>query len=87
MSPHPPLALPSGRIAGAGHHLPSRSLASLAWSAGGIAGDAAAVARWGYLLYGGRVLSPELVATMHPLDDGTAYGFGTETLRSVLPDA
>jgi D-alanyl-D-alanine carboxypeptidase len=68
-SPHAPLALPPGRIAGAGHFLPSRSLASLIWSAGGIAGDAAAVARWGYLLYGGRVLPPELVATMRPLDD------------------
>ena len=85
-APRPPLALPPGRIAGAGHHLPSRSLASLAWSAGGIAGDAAAVARWGYLLYGGRVLPPDLVATMHPLDDGTAYGYGTETLRSVDAD-
>ena len=82
--PHPPRALPPGRIAGAGHYLPSRSLASLIWSAGGIAGDAAAVARWGYLLYGGRILAPKLVAAMQPLDDGTNYGLGTETFRSVL---
>jgi D-alanyl-D-alanine carboxypeptidase len=85
--PHRPLALPPGEIVGDGRYLPSRSLSSLIWSAGGIAGDAAAAARWGYLLYGGRILAPELVATMHPLDDGTGYGYGTEKLRLVLTDA
>jgi D-alanyl-D-alanine carboxypeptidase len=85
--PHTPRALPQGRSAGGGHYLPSRSLSSLAWSASGIAGDAAAAARWGYLLYGGRLLPPELVATMHPVDDGTGYGLGTEMLRSALTDS
>ena len=33
--------------------LPNRSVASAAWAAGGMAGDAESVARWGYLLYGG----------------------------------
>lgn len=84
--PRRPLALPPGPIVGTGRYLPSRSLASFAWSAGGIGGDAGAVARWGYLLYGGLVLPPELVATMHPRKDGTGYGYGTETLRSVLTE-
>ena len=82
-APRGPPVLPRGDIAGTGQFVPSRSLASLIWAAGGIAGEAAAAARWGYLLYGGRLLPPELVATMHPLDDGTAYGFGTESLGSL----
>ena len=84
-SPPAPRALPPRDIAGAGRFVPSRSLSSLAWSAGGIAGDAASAARWGYLLYGGLVLPPALVASMHPVDDGSGYGFGTMTFRSVIP--
>ena len=83
-APHPPRALPPGRVAGAGPLSAEQVTGQPAWSAGGIAGDAAAVARWGYLLYGGRILAPTLVARMHPLDDGTNYGLGTETFRSVL---
>jgi D-alanyl-D-alanine carboxypeptidase len=52
-------------------------VASWFWAAGGIAGDAASLARRGYLLFGGRLLPPDLVASLHPLDDGTGYGFGT----------
>jgi D-alanyl-D-alanine carboxypeptidase len=84
--PEPPLARSPADLAGAGHYLPSRSLASLAWAAGGIAGTAADVARWGYLLYGGHVLDPDVVATMLPRADGSGYGYGTETLGSVDVD-
>ncbi len=37
-----------------GPWLPSRSMASAAGPAGGIAADAPSIARWGYLLYGGH---------------------------------
>ena len=37
-------------------YLPFRSLASATAAAQGVAGDAASVARWGYALYGGRLL-------------------------------
>jgi D-alanyl-D-alanine carboxypeptidase len=66
-------------------------------TAGGIAADAADVARWGYLLYGGRLLEPGLVAQMtQPLatDTGkpntpyTAYGLGTMQFGEQLgPDS
>ena len=83
--PAPPLVLPDPALTGSGQYLPARSFASLAWSAGGIAGDVASVARWGYLLYGGRVIDSALVASMHPLDDGTGYGLGTERGETVRP--
>ena len=82
--PHPPRVLPAPGDSGSGHYVASRSVASWFWAAGGIAGDAASIARWGYLLYGGRVLPPALVATMHPLDDGTGYGYGTMHSQSTL---
>ena len=81
--PHNPRALPPPQVAGSSGYLPSRGESSAAWSAGCLAGDASAVARWGYLLYGGRILQPDLVASMYPLDDGTGYGYGTLTSRSV----
>jgi CubicO group peptidase (beta-lactamase class C family) len=83
--PQAPLARAPADIAGDEPYLPSRSLASLAWAAGGISGRAESVARWGYLLYGGHVLDPELVATMLPREDGSGYGYGTEKLGSVIP--
>jgi D-alanyl-D-alanine carboxypeptidase len=84
--PHTPKVLPPPQLAGSSGYIPSRGESSAAWSAGGLAGNAAAAARWGYLLYGGRILRPDLVASMHPLDDGTGYGYGTLTSRSVTSD-
>lgn len=83
--PHPPLVLADPDLVGSDRYLPTRALASWAWSAGGIAGDVTSAATWGYLLYGGRIIDPELVATMHPLDDGLGYGFGTEGGATVRP--
>jgi len=84
--PHSPRALPPPRVAGSSGYLPSRGESSAAWSAGGLAGGAASVARWGYLLYGSRILPTDLVASMYPLDDGTGYGYGTVTSSSVTSD-
>jgi D-alanyl-D-alanine carboxypeptidase len=65
----------------AGPFLPSRAVASFTTGGGGMAGDAADLARWGYLLYGGRVLSTPLVTEMEsdprPEPDVGPYALGT----------
>ena len=60
-------------------YLPSRAAASAGRGGAGMAADAPSLARWGYLLYGGRVMDPTLVATMTSGDpnSGDGYGFGT----------
>jgi CubicO group peptidase (beta-lactamase class C family) len=68
-TPTPPLSVgtnpPGAKLVDpAGPYLPSRSVASATSSAGGMAGDAADVARWGYLLYGGHVIDTALVKQM-----------------------
>jgi D-alanyl-D-alanine carboxypeptidase len=63
-----------------GPWLPSRSVASSAGPAGGIAADAPSIARWGYLLYGGHVIDSALVEQMTEPSWGGAlqwYGLGT----------
>ena len=78
----PPLAAPGaddGVPAGAATtpYVPFRSIAGATGGAGGMAGDAATVARWGYDLYGGLLLAPESVAQMTDFSDGDGYGLGT----------
>jgi CubicO group peptidase (beta-lactamase class C family) len=63
-----------------GGYLPSRAGASAAGAAGGMAGDAPSVARWAYLLYGGHVLPPSLVAEMTE-GEGPDDGYGLGTMR------
>lgn len=58
-------------------YLPARSIASALGAAGGVAGDAESTARWGYDLYGARLLRPESVAQMTDFGDGDGYGLGT----------
>ena len=58
-------------------YVPFRSLASAVGAAGGVAGDAESVARWGYALYGARLLRPETVAQMTDFADQDGYGLGT----------
>ncbi len=60
-------------------YLPCRAFASLAAASAGLAADAPTVARWGYQLYGGRVLPPDLVAEMTKGEG--EYGLGTELFR------
>ena len=76
--PGPPLAAPdrSDGVVPDGHFLPNRAIASSAGAAGGIAADALTLARWGYRLYGGLVLSPDWTAAMStPITE--QYGLGT----------
>lgn len=59
--------------------LPSRAMASMAGPSGGVAADARAIAEWGALLYGGRIIDSSLVEQMttpHQADDDW-YGLGT----------
>ena len=65
-------------------HLPSRSMASAFGAAGGAAADAEDTARWGYALYGARLLQPDSVAEMTDFDDGDGYGLGTMDFSSGL---
>jgi len=63
-----------------GRFLPNRAHASVAGAAGGIAADAATVARWGYRLYGGRILDAAATVDLTtPVAPG--YGLGTEILE------
>lgn len=78
----PPLAAPGGddglpTSGTAAPYLPYRSLASAAGAAGGISGDALSVAKWGYDLYGARLLKPDSISQMTDFDDGDGYGLGT----------
>ncbi|CAN7161891.1 serine hydrolase domain-containing protein [Knoellia sp. LjRoot47] len=58
-------------------YVPFRSVASAAGAAGGMAADAASVARWGYALYGAQRLKPASVDQMTDFSDGDGYGLGT----------
>ena len=63
-----------------GVFLPNRAHASVAGAAGGIAADAATVARWGYRLYGGQILDTAATVDLTtPVAPG--YGLGTEILE------
>jgi CubicO group peptidase (beta-lactamase class C family) len=83
--PQPPLTVTVNRtnakvVDPASGYLPSLALASTGQGGAGMAADAPGLARWGYLLYGGRIISGDLVATMTTKVTDTdygAYGFGT----------
>ena len=61
-------------------YLPARCLASAAGPAGGMASDALTLARWGYLLYGGKILGDDALADMTTFKDG--YGLAAHDLSS-----
>ena len=83
--PQPPLTVAVDRtdakvVDPASGYLPSRASASTGQGGAGMAADAPSLARWGYLLYGGRIIDGDLVATMTTKVADTlygAYGFGT----------
>jgi D-alanyl-D-alanine carboxypeptidase len=62
-------------------YLPSLASASTGVGGAGMAANAPSLARWGYLLYGGRIIDGELVTTMTTqvtdTDEG-GCGFGTK---------
>lgn len=87
--PRPPVAAPvsAAPLPPADGYLPFRSSASLAGGAGGMAGDAPTLARWGYLLYGGHVLDePWIVRLTDPAEPdlvpGIRYGLGTMVIKT-----
>ncbi|MFW5472284.1 serine hydrolase domain-containing protein [Knoellia sp. CPCC 206450] len=78
----PPLAAPGADEslpASARDHtwVPFRSIVGALGGAGGAAGDAESLARWGYALYGGLQLHPESVAEMTDFTEDGHYGLGT----------
>lgn len=82
--PQPPLTVavdrPDAKVVDpASGYLPSLASASTGVGGAGMAADAPSLARWGYLLYGGRIISGDLVATMTDgvPDADTGYVFGT----------
>ena len=61
-------------------YLPSLASASTGQGGAGMAADAPSLARWGYRLYGGRIIDGHLVETMTTQATDTdqgGYGFGT----------
>jgi len=66
-------------------YLPFRSLASLIAASHGVAGAAASVARWGYALYGGHVLTPDSVAQLTDFDHAVDPGHGLATIDFTQP--
>lgn len=66
-------------------YLPFRSLVSLIAASHGVAGDAASVARWGYALYGGQVLTPKSVAQLTDFDQDVGAGYGLATVDFTQP--
>ena len=81
--PEAPLAIArdpgSGIVDATSGWLPSLAAASTGNGAAGLAADAPTLARWAYLLYGSRVIPPELVAVMTKPNWASqmGYGFGT----------
>jgi D-alanyl-D-alanine carboxypeptidase len=82
--PEPPVALPfwadavrSDIVEAGGGYLPSKASASEAGGSGSMASDAEALARWGYLLFGGAVLAEESLLAMTDFGSGNDYdGYG-----------
>ena len=83
--PHVPLTVAVDRtdakvVDPASGYLPSLAAASTGQGGAGMAADAPSLARWGYLLYGGRIIDGHLVETMTTeatVADVGSYGFGT----------
>ncbi len=83
--PQPPLTVAVDRtdakvVDPASGYLPSLASASTGQGGAGMAADAPSLARWGYLLYGGRIIDGTLVTTMTTKvtdTDQGGYGFGT----------
>jgi D-alanyl-D-alanine carboxypeptidase len=67
--------------------LPTRAWATLAATAGGLAGDVPSLARWGHELFGGRVVQPESLRAMTDFHDGAFWeGYGLGVARSSVDD-
>ncbi len=87
--PQPPLTVAVDRTDGkvvdpASGYLPSLASASIGQGGAGMAADAPSLARWGYLLYGGRIIDGDLVATMTDGDPAAEHGYGFGTMVADL---
>ena len=87
--PQPPLTVAVDRTDGkvvdpASGYLPSLASASTGQGGAGMAADAPSLARWGYLLYGGRIIDGDLVATMTDGDPAAEHGYGFGTMVADL---
>jgi D-alanyl-D-alanine carboxypeptidase len=75
-----PLALPMAvPVARGGGYLPAMAAVSSANGSGCMASDSGALALWGYLLFGGQLLSTESLQAMtdfHPANSTDLYGMG-----------
>ena len=83
--PQPPLTVAVDRtdakvVDPACGYLPSLASASTGQGGGGMAADAPSLARWGYLLYGGRIIDGDLVTTMTDGDPAAEHGYGFGTM-------
>ncbi|MFN8191094.1 MAG: serine hydrolase domain-containing protein [Nocardioidaceae bacterium] len=90
--PEPPLAYPAsprplGIVDTASGFLPSLAGASSGQGGAGMAGDALSLARWGYALYGGRVIPADLVDTMTAGDPRAELGYGFATATATINGA
>jgi D-alanyl-D-alanine carboxypeptidase len=89
--PTPPLGAPPSRLrlGRPDGYLPCRALATAAGAAGGMAADAPTLARWGYQLYGARLLRAEIVHQMMTQESpgsvfpSVGYGLGTMLFLAV----
>jgi len=92
-SPPKPWALPlDGHTSGVdlarfgtGGNLPCVGFATLAWGASGIASDAPALARWGWDLFAGDVISADSLAEM-TTTDSDGHGLGIDRFSDFPPD-
>jgi len=87
--PQPPLTVAVDRtdakvVDPASGYLPSLASASTGQGGAGMAADAPSLARWGYLLYGGRIIDGDLVATMTAGDPAAEHGYGFGTMVADL---
>ena len=64
-------------MAPSGSYLPSRAVASVTAGASSLAADAATLARWCSLLYGGHVIPADLVTQMTTPDPAGVRGLGS----------
>ena len=76
---HPPGTVDQQDIHDGGAFLPSREIATLAGTAGALAGDVPSLAHWAHLLLGGKILTAESLREMsrfHDSDAWQGYGLG-----------
>ena len=70
---------------GTGGNLPCVGFSTLAWGASGVASDAPTLARWGWDLFAGKVISGAALTEMTAAPDGE-HGLGIDKFADFAPD-